>query len=225
MLRKLALFAGTIILGYTFPATAQDVSVLLGGRVTESDSSAGYLSVTNNFAPAGTNGFVLRGEVERTRTDFAGSESKQDLQRLLLGYSFNTQAGTFTGLIGPTHVTRSINGGPDVISETGVHVGVEGYGFYGEGGYWAGLAQYASPDEAFYTRGFTTYFIGGNTNIGPDVSYLNEPNFERGTLGLRSAWTFDQNVIALIGGVSQETGSAGGDETEGFLELQVGLSF
>src|SRR6056297_2534479 len=77
MLRKLALFAGTIILGYTFPATAQDVSVLLGGRVTESDSSAGYLSVTNNFAPAGTNGFVLRGEVERTRTDFAGSESKQ----------------------------------------------------------------------------------------------------------------------------------------------------
>jgi hypothetical protein len=225
MFRKLALVATTLTLGSTAPALAQNVSVLLGGRVTESDTSAAYLSVTNNFAPLGTDGVVLRGELEHTRTDFAGTESKQNLQRVLLGYAFNTQAGTFTGLIGPTHVTRSINGGPDVISETGIHVGAEGYGFYGEGGYWAGLAQYSSPDEAFYTRGFTTYLVGGNTNIGPDLSYLDEPNFERGTLGLRTAWTFDQTVVALIGGASQETGTAGGDETEGFLELQVGLSF
>ena len=225
MLRKLALIASVVTFGLGTPVVAQDISVLLGGRATASDTSAGYLSVTGTFGAQGAGGVVLRGELEDTTTVFAGDETVQDAQRLLLGYSFVTGAGNFTALAGPTRVTRSVNGGPDIISETGLYLGVEGDGFIGDRGYWAGIAQYSSPDEAFFTRAFSTYQVGGNVNIGPDFSYLNEPDFERGTLGVRTAWTFDRNVLALIAGATRETGTLGSDETEGFLELQFGTSF
>jgi len=225
MLRKLALIASVITCGVSTPAIAQDFNVLLGGRATESSTYTGYLSITGTYGAAGADGLTFRAEAENTKTQFAGSRTQQDMQRILAGYTFVTDSGTFTALAGPTHVKRSINGGPSTISEVGAYAGLEGYGFWGTRGYWAGIAQYSTPDEAFYTRAFTTYLVGGNTSIGPDISYLDEPNFERGTLGLRSAWTFDQNVIAVIGGMSKETGTAGPSETEGFLELQLGLSF
>lgn len=222
---KTALAALAIAVGISTPAASQTVSVLLGGRATESDSAVGYLSVTGSFAAPGANGFVLRGEAESSKTVFAGSETNQDMQRLIAGYSFVTDFGGFTALAGPTHVRRSTNGGPNTISETGLYVGLEGYGFIGDRGYWAGITQYSTPDEAFFTRGFYTYLVGGNTNIGPDVSYLHEPDFERGTVGLRTAWTFDTHILALIGGVARESGTAVPSESSGFLELQLGFSF
>lgn len=225
MLRKTTLAATAIASVLCTPAVAQDVDVLLGGRVTEDDSALGYLSVTGKFGTAGASGFILRGEAEFTTTDFAGFETDQEMQRLLLGYSFVTDTGTFNLLAGPTHVKRSTNGGPSTISETGAYAGVEGYGFIGQRGFWAGIAQYSTPDEAFYTRAFTTYLVGGNTNIGPDISYLDEPGFERATLGLRTTWTFDDNAVAVIAGMSRESGVAGPSDDEGFLELQIGLSF
>lgn len=225
MLRKTALAASAIAFGLAIPAAAQDISALIGGRITESDSTIGYLSVTGDFGVPGAGGFVLRGEAESTTTDFAGFDTHQEMQRLLLGYSFVTDGGTFTALAGPTYVERTTNGGPATISEIGIYAGLEGSGFIGDRGYWAGIVQYSSPDEAFYSRAFATYLVGGNTNIGPDFSYLHEPDYERSTIGLRAAWTFDQNVLALIGGVARESGSLGPDETEGFLELQLGISF
>ena len=223
MSRKLARITAVIAATVGLPAAAQEFNVLLGGRATESATSAAYMSVTGDFAPAGTNGFLLRGEIESSTTEFAGARTNQDTQRLVLGYSFATDIGEFTALVGPTHVSRSLSGGPTLFSETGYYVGLEGYGFFGDRGYWAGIAQYSSPDEAFYTRAFATYLVAAN--IGPDVSYLHEPNFERATLGLRSAWTFEKSVVAVIAGVSRESGMAGPNETEGFLELQLSFSF
>ncbi len=128
-------------------------------------------------------------------------------------------------MAGPTHATRSVNGGPDEISETGLYVGAEGNGYIGNRGYWAGVAQWSDPEEAFYTRAFSTYLVGGNTNIGPDISYYDEEDYSRTTLGLRAAWNLDQAAFAVIGGTARESGIAGPDEDDGFIEIQLGFSF
>lgn len=126
MCHRLALIAFVITCGISTPAMAQDVNVLLGGRATESSTHAGYVSVTGTYGAEGASGLTFRAETENTKTQFAGSRTKQDMQRILAGYTFVTDSGTFTALAGPTHVKRSINGGPSTISEVGAYAGLEG---------------------------------------------------------------------------------------------------
>lgn len=225
MLKMISMTAGAFALLIAGPAHAQNVDVLIGGRGVADDGSLAYLSVTGDIGTYTTSGLVVRAEAEQTNIEFGGDSSKQNAQRLLLGYAWSNDAGSYSVLAGPTHVTRSVNGGPDEISETGLYVGAEGSGFIGDRGFWAGIAQWSDPEEAFYTRAFSTYLVGGNTNIGPDFSYYHEDAYDRTTLGLRAAWSLDQAVLAIIGGASLESGDAGNDEEDGFLELQLGFSF
>jgi len=167
---------------------------------------------------------VARFETEVSDITFAGINSRQDMHRLLLGYAFPVDANTFTLFAGPTYVDRDLNG-VNAISETGYYLGVEGYGFFGDQGFWAGIAQFSSPDDEFYVRGFTTYLVSENLSLGPDVSYLHEPDYERTTLGLRASWVIDDTVLGVIGGVSMQDGTAGPSESAGFLELQASFSF
>lgn len=206
------------------PAWADGYSLLVGGRSAGSDSTLGYLSFSGGPGTNMSDGWVYRLETEATETTFAGATSNQQMQRILAGYSFATDTGTFTVLAGPTRVER--DAGPvELISETGYYVGLEGSGFIGDRGYWAGVVQWSSPEEAFYARGFGTYLVEGSTNIGPDVSYLHEPDYERTTIGIRGSWVLGNTVIGVVGGSATQSGSAGPSETDGFIEMQVGISF
>lgn len=205
-------------------AWAQDASLLVGGRATEADGGLGYLSYTAGIGGSTSDGWILRVEAETSDAALAAVETNQNMVRLLAGYSFSTGIGTVTALAGPTYVDRD-SGGASLISETGYYLGLEGSGFIGDRGYWAGIAQWSSPDEAFYTRSYGTYLVGGNVNIGPDFSYLHEPSYERSTVGLRVASVFGDAAIGVIGGVSTQDGAAGQSGTDGFLELQIAFTF
>lgn len=203
---------------------AQDFNLLLGARGTGSDDSLAYLSFTTALGSTTSDGWVLRFDTEATDISFAGANSDQNMYRLLVGYSFPLGTNTFTALAGPTHVDRDV-GVTKAISETGYYLGLEGSGFVGDRGFWAGIAQWSSPDEAFYSRVFGTYQVAGTTSLGPDFSYLHESNYERSTLGLRASWVIGNTVLGVIGGASRQDGRTGPSETDGFLEVQTFFTF
>lgn len=206
------------------PSVAQQVDTLAGVRATGPDSIVGYTSATVTFGEEGGGGVVVRGDGEMARTSFAGTLSEQQVARILVGYSLVLDDATVTFLGGATHVNRSVDGTP-TINATGLYGAVEGFGFIGETGYWAGLAQYSQPDDAFYTRAYGLKWLGGNFNVGPDATYLHETDYQRFTAGVRTTWTFDNAALSLIGGLSSQSGSAGPRENDGFVEAQLGFSF
>lgn len=228
---KLAKFSA-IVLG-TFAASqalAQDLyqrdfHLMLGLRATEADNTLGYGSLTGKLQRDRNGGLYLRADAETSKVNFGGTRWDQDEYRLLLGYAFPISNGEMMVLAGPTRVERTYNGGFSDISDTGLYAALEGYGYIGARGFWGGIIQWSDPAEEFFARAYGTYLVGGNTNIGPDVSYLNEPDYHRTTLGIRSTWTFQNAAVSAIVGVERQSGSAASSENDAFIEMQLNFNF
>lgn len=206
------------------PVTAQNIDMLVGARQTGPDSRLGYVSGTYNLQGQGVSGPLVRLDGETSRLQLSGVTTQQKTARLLAGYTNFFGTGSATILGGAAYVDRTTDS-IGTISETGYYLGLEGAAYLGDRGYAAGITQYSSPDEAFYTRGFSTYLVADKISLGPDLSYLHEPDFKRATIGLRTSLIGDAGVFGVILGVSDARATGLSSVHEGFVELQYFVSY
>jgi hypothetical protein len=206
-------------------AAAQSYEFIGGFRFIGSDDRLGYAGLTYRFAGAGQSGFFLRAEVEGVDSSMFGASLRQTGIRVLGGYSWVVGgATTLSVFAGPTHVSRSV-AGLGVIDETGYAVGAEVGSFVGARGYVGGIAQYSSPDEALFLRGFGSYYLNDTFGIGPDISYQAEPGFDRLSLGVRLSYVAGSNVWGLILGQARSDATGLPRDRSPMAEFQLVRSF
>lgn len=206
-------------------AAAQSYEFLGGFRLIGSDDRLGYAGLTYRLAGAGQSGFFLRAEVEGVDSSMFGASLQQRGLRLLGGYSWVLGgATTWSVFAGPSYVNRSV-AGLGVIDETGYVVGTEIGSFVGARGYVGGIAQYSSPDEALFVRGFGSFYLNDTFGIGPDISYQDEPGFDRVGLGVRFSYVSGGNVWGLILGQARSHATGLPRDRSPMAEFQLVRSF
>lgn len=208
------------------PALGQTYEVLGGARQIGDNDTRGYSSVT--WRPAGmtAEGPQLRFAGTASTSKMFGTNVRQRTLAFTGGYAWTVgAAGNLALMAGPVYVKRTLDGLGD-IDDVGVLVSAEYSGFVGDRGFAVAYTEYSSPDQALYARAFYSYYSTDQFGLGPDISYLNEPNFNRLTIGARGSYVIGSTVLsATIGRAITKNDFVASTDRSVFLELQFATSF
>ncbi|WP_114965651.1 cellulose biosynthesis protein BcsS [Alkalilacustris brevis] len=208
------------------PALGQSFEFIGGVRQIGSNDTQGYGTLT--YGPGG-----LEADGVRLRVTGTGSNShmfttrvRQRSMALTGGYSWRAgDAGSFALMAGPTYVRRT-EGGVSTIDEVGILASAEYAGFVGERGFAVAYAEYSSPDRALFARAFYSHYTTDQFGIGPDISYLSEPDFSRLNLGVRASYVVGATVLsATVGHATTKNDLDPPTNRSPFLELQVATRY
>jgi len=214
------------VIGATSPVLAQSFEFVGGLRQIGANDTLGYGSLTYNRAGAGAEGLQFRLSGVKAWSTMFGTDVSQGSFSLTAGHAWQAgTTGSFAIMAGPTYVNRTAAGGT-VIDAVGYLVSAEYAGFVGQRGFAGLYTEYSSPDQAFFTRAFYSYYLNDRFGIGPDLGYLVEPNFTRGTLGVRASYVVGASVFsATIGQAITNNALLPPSDRSAFLELQIATRF
>ncbi|MCC5989427.1 MAG: hypothetical protein JJT95_17295 [Pararhodobacter sp.] len=224
--RRLAFCSALAVVLGGVPALGQSFEFLGGLRQIGSNDTLAYGSLTHSRAGNEAEGVRLRLAGTGVSSRMFATQVSQGSMALTAGYSWRAgTTGSFALMAGPAYVRRT-EGGVTSIDALGVLVSAEYAGFVGERGFAVAYAEYSSPDQALFARAFYSYYTSDRFGIGPDVSYLSEPDFNRLNLGVRASYVLGATVLSATAGQAISNNALVPPTNRSpFLELQIATTF
>lgn len=203
------------VLVHAAPALADQNEIMVLSSASRSGSHFHMLNYNRALGADLDSGFALRLDAT-TAVDYSTGF------RVGLSYRFPLSSSTkMTATAG--YSQRHLLGPGD--TEDGAFVAIAFDADFGETGNLTGLVEYDTTNEGALAT--TTYLHDfGSFEVGPTVSYFEQPNYWRRAAGLTAAyWITDATVIQVTGVWAEEYINANPAEDASFVEVQLRTSF